>query len=236
MGVIIFEAAESEMGKPRILEAIEEVQQEKKGHEKKLRVLQPKLHYLQQHENDLLEELSKEKEEQARLKREMLIMQGKLEDSDNRIQSIKQIHDQQNKKIKQIDQEKETLSKENRKWHYDISRDQFRYMKDTKSLIRQVETSGIDAARQSLNQRIKNAKRNRRLRPILERGDSDRMKSVANDGLTKLRRPNAINSESDQVLNISKSLDGLNDRSNGPDGRRQIPALSRSQHLPLNQM
>ena len=36
----------------------------------------------------------------------MLIMQGKLEDSDNRIQSIKQIHDQQNKKIKQIDQEK----------------------------------------------------------------------------------------------------------------------------------
>ena len=49
---------------------------------------------------------SKEKEEQARLKREMLIMQGKLEDSDSRIQNIKQIHDQQNKKIKQIDQEK----------------------------------------------------------------------------------------------------------------------------------
>ena len=36
----------------------------------------------------------------------MLIMQGKLEDSDSRIQNIKQIHDQQNKKIKQIDQEK----------------------------------------------------------------------------------------------------------------------------------
>ena len=33
-------------------------------------------------------------------------MQGKLEDSDSRIQNIKQIHDQQNKKIKQIDQEK----------------------------------------------------------------------------------------------------------------------------------
>ena len=52
---------------------------------------------------------SKEKEEQARLKREMLIMQGKLEDSDSRIQNIKQIHDQQNKKIKQIDQEKVKL-------------------------------------------------------------------------------------------------------------------------------
>ena len=137
----------------------------------------------------------------------MLIMQGKLEDSDSRIQNIKQIHDQQNKKIKQIDQEKvkiilyltwkissyenhfqETLSKENRKWHYETSRNQFRYMNDTvgfslsfkfpqtfviqKSLIRQVETNGIEAARQSLNQRIKNAKRNRNLRPVLERGDS----------------------------------------------------------------
>ena len=39
----------------------------------------------------------------------MLIMQGKLEDSDSRIQNIKQIHDQQNKKIKQIDQEKVTF-------------------------------------------------------------------------------------------------------------------------------
>merc|ERR1712131_534154 len=219
------EAAESEMGKPRILEAIEEVQQEKKGHERKLRILQPKLHDLQQHENDLLEELSKEKEEQARLKREKLIMQGKLEDSDSRIQKIKQIH-----------QEKETLSKENRKWHYETSRNQFRYMNDTKSLIRQVETNGIEAARQSLNQRIKNAKRNRNLRPVLERGDSDRMRNVANDGLTKLRRLNAINADPEQHLNISKSLDGLNERSNGPDGRRQIPALSRSQHLPLNQM
>merc|ERR1712134_61322 len=195
------EAAESEMGKPRILEAIEEVQQE-----------------------------------QTRLKREMLIMQGKLEDSDSRIQNIKQIHDQQNKKIKQIDQEKEPLSKENRKWHYETSRNQFRYMNDTKSLIRQVETNGIEAARQSLNQRIKNAKRNRNLRPVLERGDSDRMRNVANDGLTKLRRLNAINADPEQHLNLSKSLDGLNERSNGPDGRRQIPALSRSQHLPLNQM
>ena len=41
--VKIFEAAESEMGKPRILEAIEEVQQEKKGHERKLRYLTPTL-------------------------------------------------------------------------------------------------------------------------------------------------------------------------------------------------
>ena len=86
------------------------------------------------------------------------------------------------------------------------------------------------------------------------------MRNVANDGLTKLRRLNAINTDPEQHLNLSKSLDGLNERSNGPDGRRQIPdrdqkystfdnfqnfkrkifdsfeALSRSQHLPLNQM
>ena len=43
LAVKIFEAAESEMGKPRILEAIEEVQQEKKGHERKLRYPTPTL-------------------------------------------------------------------------------------------------------------------------------------------------------------------------------------------------
>ena len=51
----------------------------------------------------------------------------------------------------------------------------------------------------------------------------DRMRNVANDGLTKLRRLNAINADPEQHLNLSKSLDGLNERSNGPDGRRQIP-------------
>lgn len=53
---------------------------------------------------------SKEKEEQVRLKREIALMTGRLEDAENRINHMKQIHDQQNKKIREIDEEKVFLT------------------------------------------------------------------------------------------------------------------------------
>jgi len=43
--------------KPRVLEALEDVQQEKKNQERRLRILQPKLQDLQRHESDILDDL-----------------------------------------------------------------------------------------------------------------------------------------------------------------------------------
>lgn len=49
---------------------------------------------------------SREKEEANRLKREIALMTSRLMDAENRMNQMKQMHEQQNKKIVEIEDEK----------------------------------------------------------------------------------------------------------------------------------
>lgn len=56
------------------------------------------------------------------------------------------------------------------------------------------------------------------------------MKTIATEGLSKLRKLNAINGDIERQPNVSKSFDALTDRSSS-DRTKRIPTISRSQNM-----